>query len=175
MSPLSPHCLHQSSPRWRHATRHLSCLLFGASLTVLNKKGGGVRPIAVECPSPVGSQSCQYSCREAFGFIAGPLQLGYGIHLGAEAAAHSARLYLADLPTDNVFLKLDFKMHLTVLGETKLLRQRGGLLLKSSLLYTPAMPAPPPSIFAVLSCIPLRVSSKATLLVLYSFASPSVL
>ena len=150
-------------------------VFFGASLTALNKKGGGVRPIAVGCTlRRLVAKTVSTAVMTRLGSLLAPLQLGYETPLGAEPAAHSARLYLADLPPDNVFLNLTLKMHLTVLGETKLLRQRGSLLLKSSLLYTPAMPARPPLIFAVLSCIPLRVSSKATLLVLYSSASPSI-
>ena len=37
-----------------------------------------------------------------------PLQLGFGIPLGAEAAAHAARLYLQNLLPGCILLKLDF-------------------------------------------------------------------
>ena len=46
---------------------------------------------------------------QRMGSLLAPLQLGYGTPLGAEAAAHSARLYLSNLPSDQVLLKLDFK------------------------------------------------------------------
>lgn len=48
------------------------------------------------------------SATQRMGSLLAPLQLGYGTPLGAEAAAHSARLYLRDLPSYHV-LKLDFK------------------------------------------------------------------
>ena len=38
-----------------------------------------------------------------------PLQLGYGTPHGLEAAAHAARVYLHNLPSDHLLLKLDFK------------------------------------------------------------------
>ena len=38
-----------------------------------------------------------------------PLQLGFGITKGAEAAVHAARLYLADIEFGKVLLKLDFQ------------------------------------------------------------------
>ena len=37
-----------------------------------------------------------------------PLQLGYGMPFGEEAALYSARLYLSNLPPDSVMLKIDF-------------------------------------------------------------------
>ena len=49
------------------------------------------------------------------------LQLGYGTPLGAEAAAHSARIYLKDLPTDRVLVKLDFKHVFNTIRRDKVL------------------------------------------------------
>ena len=46
---------------------------------------------------------------ERMGALISPVQLRYGTPLDAEAAAHSARRYLANLHPDNVILKLDFK------------------------------------------------------------------
>ena len=43
------------------------------------------------------------------GPLLSPLQLGYGTPLGAEAATHSARIYLKDLPNNHVLIRLDFK------------------------------------------------------------------
>ena len=83
---------------------------FGASLTALNKKGGGVRPIAVGCTlRRLTAKTASTAIMKRMGSLLAPRQLGYGTPLGAEAAAHSARLYLADLPPDHVFLKLDFR------------------------------------------------------------------
>ena len=84
-------------------------VVFGASLTALNKKGGGVRPIAVGCTlRRLIAKTASTAVMKRLGSLLAPLQLGYGTPLGAEAAAHSAGLYLADLPPDNVF-KLNFK------------------------------------------------------------------
>ena len=85
-------------------------VFFVASLTALNKKGGYVRPIAVGCTlRRLVAKTASTAIMKRLGSLLAPLQLGYGTLLGAEAAAHSARLYLADLPLDYVLLKLDFK------------------------------------------------------------------
>ena len=85
-------------------------VFFDASLTALNKKGGDVRPIAVGCTlRRLVAKTASTAIMKRLGSLLAPLQLGYGTSLGAEAAAHSARLYLADLPLDYVLLKLDFK------------------------------------------------------------------
>ena len=46
---------------------------------------------------------------ERMGSLLAPLQLGFGTSLGAEAAVHSARVYLHHLLPDHVLLKLDFR------------------------------------------------------------------
>ena len=150
-------------------------LFFGASLTALNKKVGGVRPIAVGC-----------TLRRLVAKTASTAVLNVWVHCWPPCSWVTGRpgepRQLHTLPGCTLLIyllimsssSLTLKIHFTVLGETKLLRQQGSLLLKSSVLYTPAMPAPPPLLFAVLSCIPLRVSSKATLLVLYSAALSSI-
>jgi hypothetical protein len=82
---------------------------FGGRLLALNKKSGGIRPIAVgitlrrlasKCASTHGA------ARMASQF--GPRQLGVGIPGGCEAAIHSARRYLQTLAPDHVMVKLDF-------------------------------------------------------------------
>ena len=84
--------------------------LFGASLTALNKKDGGVWPIAVGCTlRRLVAKTASMAVIHRMGSLLSPLQLGYGTLLGAEAAAHSARLYLKDLPPDHVLVKLNFK------------------------------------------------------------------
>ena len=60
-----------------------------------------------------------------------PLQLGYSTALGAEAAVHSSRLYLSNLPPDHVLLKLDFKNAFNSVRRDKMLEaakeHEGGL------------------------------------------------
>ena len=84
-------------------------VFFGASLTALTKKDGGIHPIAVGCTlRHVAAKTASRSVMQRMGSLLAPLQLGYGTPLGAEAEAHSARLYLSNLPSDQVLLKLDF-------------------------------------------------------------------
>jgi len=85
----------------------ISLIFFGSRLLALNKKSGGVCPIAIEfmsrrlaskCANSVGSvQLRNYFC---------PRQLGVGIPGGCEAAVHSARTEA--LPADHVVVKMDF-------------------------------------------------------------------
>ena len=85
-------------------------IFFGASLIALNKKDGGVRPIAVGCTlRRMVAKTASASVMSRMGLMLAPLQLGYGTKLGAEAAVHATRLYLADMPPSHVLLKLDFK------------------------------------------------------------------
>ena len=85
-------------------------IFFGGRLLALNKKSGGIRPIAIgftlrrlvaKCASNVGSMKM----RSYFS----PRQLGVGIPGGCEAAVHAARRFLEGLPVGHVMVKLDFK------------------------------------------------------------------
>ena len=58
---------------------------------------------------------------ERMGALLSLVQLGYGTPLGAEAAAHSARRYLANLHPDHVILKLDFKNAFNSIRRDKML------------------------------------------------------
>ena len=84
-------------------------IFFGGRLVALNKKSGGIRPIAIgftlrrlvsKCASFFGTNQL----RNHFY----PNQLGVGIPGGCEAAVHSARRYLEVMPADHVLVKLDF-------------------------------------------------------------------
>ena len=96
--------------------------LFGASLTALVKKGGGIRPIAV------GSTLQRLAAKVAGGRVKSdavkllmPHLLGYGVRLGAEAAAHAARLYLSKLTANKALLKLDFTNAFNTVRRDKML------------------------------------------------------
>ena len=82
---------------------------FGATLIALEKKGGGVRPIAVggSLRRLIAKVAGMKVMNEMGGLLA-PVQLGYGVHRGAEAAVHAASLYIKNLG-DKCVLKLDFK------------------------------------------------------------------
>ena len=82
---------------------------FGGRLIALEKKSGGIRPIAVgmtlrrlvsKCGSAFGVERMRSSLS--------PLQLGVGTPGGCEAAVHSARRYLQSMPAGHVMVKLDF-------------------------------------------------------------------
>ena len=50
-----------------------------------------------------------------------PLQLGYGTPHGSEAAVHAAHIYLQNLPSDHLLLKLDFKTAFNCLRHDRML------------------------------------------------------
>ena len=96
--------------------------LFGASLVALKKRDGGLRPIAVGCTfRRLAAKCASMAVMERMGALLSPVQLGYGTPLGAEAAAHSARRYLANLHPDHVILKLDFKNAFNSIRRDKML------------------------------------------------------
>ena len=84
-------------------------IFFGGRLLALNKKSGGIRPIAIgftlrrlasKCANSFGISQLKASFY--------PHQLGVGIPGGCEAAIHSGRRYLEAMPDDHVLVKLDF-------------------------------------------------------------------
>ena len=82
---------------------------FGGTLHAFNKSDGGIRPIAVgltlrRLVSKVACTKAVEKCRP----ILAPRQLGVGVRGGAEAVAHAARRYLAEMSPDQVLVKLDF-------------------------------------------------------------------
>ncbi|XP_061706329.1 uncharacterized protein LOC133517161 [Cydia pomonella] len=100
-------------------------ILFGANLIALNKKDGGVRPIAV------GTTLRRLASKLAVRHIISklkphfePIQLGFGTKGGCEAAVHSLRTYLSNT-TSEVLIKIDVKNAFnsvnrdTLLTETK--------------------------------------------------------
>ena len=85
-------------------------LNFGAILTALNKKDGGMQSIVVGCTlCQLVAKTASMAGIHRMGPLLSPLQLGYGTPLGAEAATHSDRLYLKDLPPEYVLIKLNFR------------------------------------------------------------------
>ena len=108
-------------------------LFFGASLLALKKKDGGIRPIAIgstlrRLVAKVGCSKVASRMEEYFS----SLQLGFGTQFGAEAAIHSARAYLRDLPPDHVMVKLDFRNAFNTIRRDE--------VLKATLIYIPELP-----------------------------------
>jgi len=83
-------------------------ILYGASLCALNKRDEGVRPIAVDSTLRrlVAKAACQL-VKEVTVAKLTPAQLGFGIQLGAGAAAHAARSFLNNLTEGQALLKID--------------------------------------------------------------------
>ena len=95
---------------------------FGASLTALTKKEGGIRPIAVGCTlRRLAAKVACFRVREEMADLLAPKQLGYGVSGGAEAAVHAARLFVHNLEEQCV-LKLDFKNAFNSLRRDKMLQ-----------------------------------------------------
>ena len=82
---------------------------FGASLVALKKKCGGVRPIAVGCTLRrlVAKIACKRVADDMAELLA-PVQLGYGVRGGSEAAVHAARCFLSNMEEHQAVVKLDF-------------------------------------------------------------------
>ena len=75
----------------------------------LNKKSGGVRPIAVGCTLRcLVAKVAGFSVVDNMAALLAPRQLGYGVRGGAEAAVHAARSFLSDMDPDAARVKLDF-------------------------------------------------------------------
>ena len=97
-------------------------IFFGATLIALQKKEGGVRPIAVGLSLRRLVAKCAgLHVMRTVGAGLAPLQLGCGVSLGCEAAAHAARLYLQNMPPSHLLLKLDFKNAFNSLRRDKML------------------------------------------------------
>ena len=95
---------------------------FGANLCALEKKDGGVRPIAVGCTlRHLAAKVASGKLLEDMGALLAPRQLGFGVKGGVEAAVHSARLYLRNLKPEQVLLKLNFRNAFNSLRRDKML------------------------------------------------------
>ena len=100
-------------------------LIYGASLTALNKKTGGIRPIAVgnTLRRLTGKVAC-FKIAQSLGVRLQPKQLGFAVKGGVEAGAHAARKYF-NFSHDQikVFLKVDFLNAFNMIRRDKLLQQ----------------------------------------------------
>ena len=95
---------------------------FGASLVALEKKDGGVRPIAVGWTlRRLVSKIAGYMVVDELADLLSPRQLGYGIKGGAEAIVHAGRKFLQSSASDHVLLKLDFRNAFNSIRRDKML------------------------------------------------------
>lgn len=103
---LVDHCLRGQVPP------SICPLFFGATLTALKKKTGGIRPIAVAkpCRRLVAKIVLSRITPKLVSYLA-PHQLGVGTKGGAEVGAHTARIYFNHPhSTPRAFLKMDFRI-----------------------------------------------------------------
>ena len=102
-------------------------IFFGATLIALQKKEGGVRPIAVGLSLRRLVAKCAgLHVMRTVGAGLAPLQLGCGVSLGCEAAA---RLYLQNMPPSHLLLKLDFKNAFNSLRRDKIIGEGSSKIL----------------------------------------------
>jgi hypothetical protein len=80
-------------------------------LCALNKKDGGIRPIAIgNCLRRLTSKLACFQSRDIVNSYLSPHQLGVATKLGCEAAIHTIRTFVNnDQNRGKVLLKLDFK------------------------------------------------------------------
>ena len=100
-------------------------ILFGASLCALEKKTGGIRPIAVgNTLRRVAGNVLSQKVQKEMGSKLRPVQLGYGTRAGCEAAIHSLRQH-ANLPRSEVkvILKGDYSNAFNCLERKTMLRK----------------------------------------------------
>ena len=85
-------------------------VLFGASLCALEKKGGGIRPIAVgNTFRRISGKVLSNQINSEMGALLRPTQLGYGTKSGCEAAIHSVREFIKqEHNSPKVMLKGDY-------------------------------------------------------------------
>ena len=97
-------------------------IFFGATLIPLKKKDGGIRPIAVgQTLRRLVAKCLSRRVAVTVGADLVPLQLGCGVPLGCEAAAHATRQYLHHMPQYHLLLKLDFRNAFNSLRRYKML------------------------------------------------------
>ena len=85
-------------------------LFYGARLIALDKKDGGIRPIAVGKTLRRLATKAGMSTEAIFlGDDLSPLQLGFGVRGGCEAAVHAVRRYVENCPTDRITVMLDIR------------------------------------------------------------------
>ena len=94
---------------------------FGANLIALEKKGGGVHPIAVGGTlRRLIAKVAAMKVLEEMGALLAPVQSEYGVTGGSEAAVHASAQYMRRLGS-NCVLKLDFKNAFNLIQRDKML------------------------------------------------------
>jgi len=78
-------------------------------LIALEKKSGGIRPIAVGYTLRLIAAKCanSYATNQLAGYFS-PIHLGVGLPGGSEAAVHATRRFIEAMTDGHVVAKLDF-------------------------------------------------------------------
>ena len=85
-------------------------LIYGANLIALNKKDGGIRPIAVgEVFRRIAAKCALAVTEKQVAQLTAPLQLGCGVRRGIDAGVHAARTAVMSAEQGEVMLKIDFE------------------------------------------------------------------
>ena len=92
-----------------HIHPQVSPVLFCGNLIALEKKSGGIRPIAVGYTLRRIAAKCtdNYATNQLTGYFSS-IQLGIGTPGGSEAAVHATRRFIEAMPDGYVVAKLDF-------------------------------------------------------------------
>ena len=100
-------------------------VLFGANLTPLRKKDGGIRPIASGSVfRRLAGKIVSRRVQAQLGEVLRPVQLGYGTKGGCEIAVHATRALLeTDDNETRCLLKLDFKNAFNTIRRDKMLEK----------------------------------------------------
>ena len=105
-----------------HAPMEIYSMLCGANLFALNKKSGGIRPIAVgEVFRRLVAKCASAVTRSMANSYLVPLQLGVATRGGCEAIVHSANQLLQEFP-DIWTLSIDFENAFNTINRTKMLQ-----------------------------------------------------
>ena len=93
----------------------VAAVLFGGKLIALQKKDGGVRPVAVGFTwRRLAAKCANKFALSQLGDSLLPRQLGVGVSGGCEAAVHATRRFMAVMPDDWALVKIDFATLSTV-------------------------------------------------------------
>ena len=100
-------------------------IFFGAKLCALEKKGGGIRPIAVgNTLRRIAGKVISQGIQQEMGHYLRPVQLGYGTKAGCEAAIHSIRQYAQRAHNSpRVILKGDYYNAFNTIERTRILQK----------------------------------------------------
>lgn len=106
-------------------TQDVCPFIYGASLFALNKKNGGIRPIAVgnTFRRLTAKLACHYAKNQVMAYLS-PTQLGVGIPRGCEASIHAIRTFV-NIPAnkEKLLLKIDFSNAFNSISRAPMLEQ----------------------------------------------------